>query len=711
MTRRRPTLAGGRFDRSGARRRSVRRSCRRWSRSSRSRRSDRRSARRSFSVSTSGPGAAGARPAHSRHGRDQRHARFLFRRRPGPRPGAAPRHGAGDGSRRRRPHRPRRRIDAARRRRRWTPPRNGARHAGAAGPGAARQDRRSRSTPTRPRCADAALDDGAAIVNDISGFGMTRRWARSWPRAACRGADAHARPAGRHVCPRELRRRRRRGGRRTCTRGVERASDCGVARNQLIVDPGLGFAKRAAAQLGRAGGHSIGLPSWAFRSSSGRREVVPDRRHRAAPARGARLGHRRRRDRRRARRRPHRARPSRRRRWSTSSASPTPFDSRRAPRRRPPLAQGRICLAPPSPFRATAGKPRMNFLTELLQRPPVTWWDVLDILIVSILVYELLEADPRHARGADGGRHRVDRRAVLPVPRAPARNPQLADPQHCRLRRVCGHRADAGRHPPRARPPRPCASLFRRFDRKISDDDTVEELVVAATTLSAKKTGAIIVIERSIGLRNYIESGIPLDATLTYDLLVSIFQPTSPLHDGAVIVQGDRVAAAACFLPLTINPRLSRELGSRHRAAIGVTEENDAVAIVVSEETGDLGGRRRRPRTGHRRRAPARAAAGPWSRCGAPAASSARPGTRSADGVPSLPQPRPEVPVDLHRRPAVAGGGRRTRRRARDARAGRVPEPAGRPRAGRQSAGHGGGAAARSVGRAEPHGGRATCRR
>ena len=93
-------------------------------------------------------------------------------------------------------------------------------------------------------------------------------------------------------------------------------------------------------------------------------------------------------------------------------------------------------------------------------------------------------------------------------------------------------------------------------------------------------------IERSIGLRNYIESGIPLDARLTYDLLVSIFQSTSPLHDGAVIVQGDRVAAAACFLPLTINPRLSRELGSRHRAAIGVTEENDAFAIVVSEETG-----------------------------------------------------------------------------------------------------------------------------
>jgi len=132
----------------------------------------------------------------------------------------------------------------------------------------------------------------------------------------------------------------------------------------------------------------------------------------------------------------------------------------------------------------------------------------------------------------------------------------------------------------------PVIRMFQRFDRPVTDDDTLEEIVVAATTMAAKKTGALIVVERSIGLRTYIESGIPLDAHMTYDLLVSIFQVTSPLHDGAVIVQGDRVAAAACFLPLTVNPRLSRELGSRHRAAIGVTEENDAVAIVVSEETG-----------------------------------------------------------------------------------------------------------------------------
>ena len=101
-----------------------------------------------------------------------------------------------------------------------------------------------------------------------------------------------------------------------------------------------------------------------------------------------------------------------------------------------------------------------------------------------------------------------------------------------------------------------------------------------------------------MGLRSYIETGIALDAYVTYDLLISIFNPGTPLHDGAVIVQGNRVAAAACFLPLTVNPQLSRELGSRHRAAIGVTEDTDALAVVVSEETGVIslvvGGRIRR---------------------------------------------------------------------------------------------------------------------
>jgi diadenylate cyclase len=132
------------------------------------------------------------------------------------------------------------------------------------------------------------------------------------------------------------------------------------------------------------------------------------------------------------------------------------------------------------------------------------------------------------------------------------------------------------------------APFFRYFNRQEAADETIEEVVVAATMLAQQKVGAIVAIEREIGLRNYIESGIPLDAALTYDLLVTIFRPGSPLHDGAVILQEGRIAAAACFLPLTVNPRLSRELGTRHRAAIGLTEESDAAAVVVSEETGKI---------------------------------------------------------------------------------------------------------------------------
>ena len=95
-------------------------------------------------------------------------------------------------------------------------------------------------------------------------------------------------------------------------------------------------------------------------------------------------------------------------------------------------------------------------------------------------------------------------------------------------------------------------------------------------------------IEREIGLRTYIESGVPLDAHISYDLLATIFRPSAPLHDGAVIVQKDRVAAAACFLPLSMNPVLSTQLGTRHRAGIGVTEETDAISVIVSEETGSI---------------------------------------------------------------------------------------------------------------------------
>jgi diadenylate cyclase len=227
----------------------------------------------------------------------------------------------------------------------------------------------------------------------------------------------------------------------------------------------------------------------------------------------------------------------------------------------------------------------MTWLTTLLRRPAVGWWDVADIAVVAVVIYEILKLirGTRAVQMALGagvivGLFYVSRWSQLETVNFLIRN--FAGYMvfaaivlfQSDIRRALAH---LGRAP-----------FFRYFAKAESAEESVEEFIVAAGLLSAKRIGAIIAIERQVGLRNYIEGGIPLDAVLTYDLLVSIFQPSSPLHDGAVIVQEDRVAAAACFLPLTVNPKLSKELGSRHRAAIGLTEENDAVAIVVSEETG-----------------------------------------------------------------------------------------------------------------------------
>jgi diadenylate cyclase len=121
-----------------------------------------------------------------------------------------------------------------------------------------------------------------------------------------------------------------------------------------------------------------------------------------------------------------------------------------------------------------------------------------------------------------------------------------------------------------------------------AEADAYDDIALAANLFSQNQTGALIVIQREIGLRTYIESGVVLDAHLSYDLLATLFRPSAPLHDGAVIIQGDRVAAAACFLPLSMNPVLSTQLGTRHRAAIGITEETDAISIIVSEETGSI---------------------------------------------------------------------------------------------------------------------------
>jgi diadenylate cyclase len=226
-------------------------------------------------------------------------------------------------------------------------------------------------------------------------------------------------------------------------------------------------------------------------------------------------------------------------------------------------------------------------MTSLFRRPPIGWWDLVDIVVVSFLIYEVLKLirGTRAVQMALGG-------GVLVALFYGSRWSHL-ETTNWLIRNLAGYivfavivlfqsdirraLAHLGRAP-----------FFRYFAKAESAEESVEELVVAASMLSTQRIGAIIALERQIGLRNYIEGGIPLDAVLTYDLLLSIFQTSSPLHDGAVIVQDDRVAAAACFLPLTVNPKLAKELGSRHRAAIGLTEENDSIAIVVSEETGDI---------------------------------------------------------------------------------------------------------------------------
>jgi diadenylate cyclase len=129
--------------------------------------------------------------------------------------------------------------------------------------------------------------------------------------------------------------------------------------------------------------------------------------------------------------------------------------------------------------------------------------------------------------------------------------------------------------------------LFRLFFR-YEKSKILDELVKAATRLSELRYGGLLVIEREIGLKNLIETGKPINAEVSADLLVTIFTPYTPLHDGAAIIQGDYLVAVACTLPLTQNPRYAKLFGMRHKAAIGVTEESDAIGVAVSEETGNI---------------------------------------------------------------------------------------------------------------------------
>ena len=226
-------------------------------------------------------------------------------------------------------------------------------------------------------------------------------------------------------------------------------------------------------------------------------------------------------------------------------------------------------------------------LTSALRLTRVGWWDLLDIAIVSLLIYEFLKL-VRRTRAVQiliGGGLIIVLYYTSQFTPLQTLNWLIRDMFgyivfaaivlfQADIRRALAHFGHA--------------PFFRYLSRPETTDETIEEVVVALRMLAEQRVGAIVAIEREIGLRSYVESGIPLDAEVSYDLLVSVFRPGSPLHDGAVIIQQDRVAAAACFLPLTVSARVSKDLGTRHRAAIGLSEETDAVALVVSEETGRL---------------------------------------------------------------------------------------------------------------------------
>ena len=217
----------------------------------------------------------------------------------------------------------------------------------------------------------------------------------------------------------------------------------------------------------------------------------------------------------------------------------------------------------------------------------MTWWDVVDILIVSLLIYEGLKL----IRGTRAVQMAAGSLLILLLFYVSQLFPLQTVSWLIRsvlvyvvFAVIVLFQTDIRRGLSQLG----SAPLFRYFGRSERAAETIEEVVTAAAMLAKARVGAIVVFEREIGLRNYVESGIPLDAAVSYDLLTTIFQPTTPMHDGAVIISEERIAAAACFLPLTVNPKLDRDLGTRHRAAIGLTEECDAVAVIVSEERGEI---------------------------------------------------------------------------------------------------------------------------
>jgi diadenylate cyclase len=228
----------------------------------------------------------------------------------------------------------------------------------------------------------------------------------------------------------------------------------------------------------------------------------------------------------------------------------------------------------------------LQTLSQYLQ-PLSTWADLLDILLVTLVFYNLLLLirGTRAVQMLFGilvlvGFYYTAQHLGLPALETTLENFFLFLPvaiivlfQH-EIRRAL---ANFGR-----------TSLLGGFGSAKKVAPTFDEIVAAAAALAQQKVGALIVLERSQGLRNYVENGILIDGIVSIDLLISLFTPDTPTHDGAVIIHRGRIAAATCFLPLTRNSLLSKEYGTRHRAALGISEEADALAIVVSEETGQI---------------------------------------------------------------------------------------------------------------------------
>ena len=229
----------------------------------------------------------------------------------------------------------------------------------------------------------------------------------------------------------------------------------------------------------------------------------------------------------------------------------------------------------------------MNQFVALFHRPPLSWWDVLDIVIVSVLIYEALKLirGTRAMQMAIGSLFVAmlfygSRLFPLQTVNWLIRN-LLA---YVVIAAIVLFQSDIRR----ALSQLGRAPFFRLLTKGRAAEEAVEEIAVAAGMLAKDRVGAIIAIEREIGLRNYIESGIPIDATLSYDLLTTIFQPSTPLHDGAVIVREERIVAAGALLPLAETSIHTERFGTRHRAALGITEQTDAVVVVVSEENGQI---------------------------------------------------------------------------------------------------------------------------